>query len=216
MNQKLTELFSYSVGIGAIIGLIRWKIVSQAYLPFILLLWLGFSNEIITTIIISKGYSNAPNNNIYDLIEALSILWLFKKWNLFERNKNLFWYLFFLFAATWGVENFYVSSIKVFNSYFNILYSFIIVLMSIQMINQMILKDRAGLIRNAQFLISVGFIAFFTYKLLIEIFWVYGLNSSHEFRANVYRIMAYINLAVNLIFALAVLWIPRKREYILL
>ena len=84
------------------------------------------------------------------------------------------------------------------------------------MINRLILDERSGLIKNSVFLITIGFIVFFTYKILIEIFWVYGLNASRDFRVEVYRIMTYINLAINLIYALAVLWIPKKREYTLL
>ena len=216
MNQKLLEYLSYSVGIGAIIGLIRLRVINQAYLPFILFLLLGLLNEILTTIVINKGYSNALNNNIYDFIEAILLLLLFRNWKVFERHRKFFWYLLFLFIAAWGIENFYFSSINRFNSYFNIFYSFVIVLMSIHMINRIISEERSRLIRNAQFIISLGFIIFFTYKLLIEIFWVYGLNASDEFRGKVYRILAFVNLTVNLLYAIAVLWIPRKREYTLL
>jgi hypothetical protein len=62
----------------------------------------------------------------------------------------------------------------------------------------------------------IGFIAFFTCKILIEIFWVYGLNSSRDFRVEVYRIMTFINLTVNLIYAITLIWMPAKREYTLL
>lgn len=91
----------------------------------------------------------------------------------------------------------------------------LIVLMSINMINRMLVDGKKKLIQNPLFLILIGFIVFFTYKALIEIFWVYGLNASRDFRLEVYRIMAYINLAVNIIYAIAVLWMPRKREFML-
>ena len=84
------------------------------------------------------------------------------------------------------------------------------------MINRLIPEERGKLVKNSIFLVAIGFIAFYTFNSLIEIFWVYGLNASKDFRAGVYRIMTYINLIVNLIYAIAVLWIPRKREYTLL
>lgn len=215
MNQRLAEIFGYSVGIAALIGLARVRTIVQAYFPFIIVLWLAIINEIATTIIINNGYSNALNNNVYDLLESLLILLLFRNWRLFEENRYLFATLLCSFGSGWAIENFVISSIHRFNSYFNIFYSFIIVLMSINMINKMFLRDRRGLIRNACFLICIGFIFFFTYKLLIEIFWVYGLNASKDFRISVYRIMMYINLVVNLIYVLATIWIPKKQESIL-
>lgn len=83
------------------------------------------------------------------------------------------------------------------------------------MINRIIITERKSLIRNPVFIICLAFIIYFTYKVLLEIFWLYGLNSSREFRVEVYNIFKYINLFANLIYALAILWIPRKREYML-
>lgn len=215
MSHKLAELFSYSVGIGAIIGLIRIQTIDRAYIPFVLLLWLGFLNEILTTIEINQGFSNATNNNIYDLGESILILWFYRNLGLFAEKKSWFWTLMLLFGAVWLADNFYFSTIKVFNSYFIIFYCFVVVLMSIQLVNKILFKT-GRIFRNAQFIILVGIIILLTYKLLVEIFWVYGLNASRNFRLNVYVIMTYINLIANLIFALATLWIPRKREYTLL
>ena len=66
------------------------------------------------------------------------------------------------------------------------------------------------------FLISIGFIIYFTYEILVEAFSLYGLNNSLEFQKNVYMILTYLNLFVNLLYALAILWIPRKRVHMLL
>lgn len=216
MYQTLLEISSYSVGIGAVIGMVRFKKVDRAYLPFILLLWVGLLNEIITVVSIDLFKSNAVTSNIYVLVESLLILWFFKNLRLGRKNNKRFHFVALLFIAVWITDNFFISRITRFSSYFRILYNFITVLMSIHMINRLILDERSGLIKNSVFLITIGFIVFFTYKILIEIFWVYGLNASRDFRVEVYRIMTYINLAINLIYALAVLWIPKKREYTLL
>lgn len=196
--------------------MVRFKKVDRAYLPFILLLWVGLLNEIITVVSIDLFKSNAVTSNIYVLVESLLILWFFKNLRLGRKNNKRFHFVALLFIAVWITDNFFISRITRFSSYFRILYNFITVLMSIHMINRLILDERSGLIKNSVFLITIGFIVFFTYKILIEIFWVYGLNASRDFRVEVYRIMTYINLAINLIYALAVLWIPKKREYTLL
>lgn len=216
MNHFLVVFFSYSIVLAAIIGLIRFNKLDKAYIPFILLVWAGLFNEIISTVSINLLRSNAVNSNIYVLLEAMLILWFFKNLKLFEKRKNLFYLIAFFYILLWVTDNFYFSSITQFSSYFGIGYSIITVLMSTQVINKLFLEEKARLNKNAVFVIMIGFIVFFTYKALIEIFWVYGLNASTSFRLQVYRIMSYINLSVNLMFALAILWIPRKREYTLL
>jgi len=214
MSYKLVEWLAYLVGIPAIIGLIRIKRISQVYFPFILLLWVGLASEIVTTVLINRGLSNALSSNIYVLLESVLILFFFERMDLFK-SRQIFYLLLFLFAGGWIVENFVLLNINRFNSYFRIGYSFIVVLLSINLINRLMLQERTRMLRNPVFLIMIGFIVFFTYKALIEIFWVYGFKASDSFKFLVYRIMTYINLSANIVFTIAVLWIPRKQEFTL-
>lgn len=216
MNFTLVQILSYAVGIAAILGLVYSRRIDRAFFPFIFFLWAGFLNEIISTICISVYRTNAINSNIYVLLSSLLVLWQFKGWGLFKRNNWVFPSLVFLFIGCWIIDSFFIGRINRFNPYYRIFYSFTIVLMSIQMINRLFSTQKKQLIRNSIFLICICFIVFFTYKALIEIFWVYGLNSTRDFRVEVYRIMTYINLTVNLIYAIAILWMPRKQESLLL
>jgi hypothetical protein len=215
MYFELNAVFSLSISIGAIIGLVKVRKADPAYYPFLYLLWLGLLNEIISLIIMNAGYSNIINYNVYSLAEALLITWQFKRWRLFERHKLLYYLLQVLFIVTWSVENFLLKKFETFNSYFTIEHSFIIVLMSIELFNRVIFKEPVRLWRNPVFLICIGMMMFFIYALLIEVFWIYGLNQTKEFRISVYEILTYINLITNLLFAFATIWIPMKREYIL-
>jgi hypothetical protein len=215
MNFTLIDIFSYAVAIAAVIGLVRIRHIDQVYYPFILLLWIAVANEVIGTILIATIHTNAINSNLYVLLESLLLVIFFNRLQLFPR-KSIFYFFLFTFAAAWIVENLLIFRITTFHSYFRVLYSFITVLMSIHMINKLLTAEQRGLARNSVFLVMIGFIIYFTYKALVEIFWIYGLNSSTAFRIDVYRIMVFVNLTVNIIFALAVLWIPRKRVYTLL
>ena len=216
MNHLLVELLSYSIAIAAIIGLININRIDKNFYLFITLLWIGLANEITSSILIAYSKPNAFNSNIYVLTEALLVTWFFQRLGLFTRNRKIFYLILLIFSLSWGWENFISGSIFRFGSYFRIFYSFVIVLMSINLLNRLIYEEKKKLVNNPVFLILIGFIIFFTYKALVEIFWVYGLNSSKEFRVAVYRIMTYINFSVNLIYAIALVWTPRKREYTLL
>ena len=216
MDYNLVVIFSFSIVLAGIIGLFRFKKISLIYYSFIFLLWFGFLNEVISFILIKSNHSNAINSNIYVLLESVLIVWFFKTQTLFERAKKVANWMILFYIVIWCAQNFYFSSIINFSSYFTIVYSFITVLMSINLINRLISNEKGRIFRNSAFLICIGFILFYTCSVLIEIFWIYGLNSSLEFRFHVYRVMTFINLIVNLIYALAVLWIPKKREYTLL
>ncbi len=216
MNYTLVVIFSFSIAIPAIIGCIRSKQIDTAYYPFIFLLCLGLLNETISYLLTRSGYSNAINANIYSLTEGLLITTFFHKLNLFNKQKKLYVLIISSLVILWALDKFFITSIKEFSSYFSFFASLTYVLMAISMINRLLLVEKKRIVRNGLFLICFGIIVFFTYALLLEIFWYYGLNSSRQFRLKVYRIMTYINLVTNLIYALAILWIPRKREYTLL
>jgi hypothetical protein len=213
MSYEVALAFALSVAIPAILGFFKFAGANPDYTPFFWYIWLGLLNEIISSFINYAGHSNAVNNNIYVLVESLLILWLFRRWKLFK-TYDIYYALVFLYLAVWVTENLFISRITFFNSYFRIVYSFATVLMSIQVVNQLIVREQKSITRHATFIISTGFIIYYTYKILVEVFWVYGLNKNPEFQTNVYNILNIINLICNLIYALAIIWVPRKQEFI--
>jgi hypothetical protein len=214
MNHTLVLIFSFSIIVPAIIGIVRFNKINQIYFPFLLCIWIGMLNELINVLLINFLHvSNSVNTDIYCLIEALLYTWLFRNLNLFQHTKQYILLMSFLCTA-WLIDNFIISKITWFDSYFTIVYSLVIVLMSITIINRLIVQQ-INLLANSTFLICSALIIYFTLLALMEIFWLYGLNSRSTFRLNIYRIMAYINLTVNLIFAIAILWMHRKQEFTL-
>jgi|SRR5436190_2707574 len=215
MTFELNAAFSLSVGIGAVIGWVRVKKTDPAFLPFLILIWLGFTNEVLSIILMKAGYSNAVYYNIFSLLEAIIINWQFRRWGLYRNNNRLYLIIQSLFLVGWITEILTKGSINSFNSYFIICYSTIIVILAINIVNKEMFKEPSSLLLNPVFLVCLGLILYLTYTILVEIFWVYGLNRTKVFRVRIYEIFAYINLLTNLIFAFAILWIPMKRQYIL-
>ena len=102
-----------------------------------------------------------------------------------------------------------------FNSYFRIFYSLILVLSSVSMINQILMKEREKLAKNPTFIICIAFIFALTYSLLIELFFVYHLQLSATFNTNLHYIFIVINLFSNLLYFLAILWMPKRQAFTL-
>ena len=193
----------------------RFKTIEPAYYFFLILIWVGLINETINFFLSRAHYSNQVNSNIYSLAQSLLIVLFFNRLGLFERSKWFFYATLCFFILAWFIDNFILSA-ENFSSYFTAVTSFIYVLMSISMINRLIVAEVKFLTRNPVFVICIGFILFFTCALIVEIFWIYGLNASDSFLLGVYLIKTYINIVINLIYALAIIWMPKKRGYTLL
>lgn len=212
-----------SVLLPAFVALFRFTKINRTYDPFIFLIWIACINEVVSQVVMDNGISSNINNNIYVLIESVLFTTFFKGVGLFSRYRFVYTALITLFFLVWIAETLILGNISIISSYFRILYSTCIVFMGIPTINRLIMQEinkldtsRRSLIYNSIFLISIGAITFFTYKLVVEIFWVWGLFSSPDFKDSIYDIMHYVNIFVNFLFALAILWMPRKQGYILL
>jgi hypothetical protein len=214
MSYTWFLVLSGTIFIAALMGSVRFRKIAPGFRPFLICLWIGAVNEILSITLQRLGKTTDVNNNIYVLLEAVLILWQLERWGAFDRFRYLFPALLFLFAGTWVTENFVLSSLSQTRPWFRFLYSFIIVILAIQVLNRLIIYERRSLLRHPVFLICTGLIIFFTYKLMIEIFWINGFGSSPGFLINVYAIHAWINGFTNIIYALAVLWMPAKQRFI--
>lgn len=212
MSFYLNAAFSLSIGIAAILGWVRIKKTDPAFFPFLLLMAAGLINETISLVLVNMGYSNAVAFNVYTLVAALLLGWQFMRWGLFKRKE---WYYILQsgFLIGWTIES--LAGDNLFNSYFITCYSSIVVLLCIEQINREIFRVKRKLYLHPVFLMCMGLLVFHTYSVMVETFWIYGLNKSHVFRLRIYEIMAYINLFTNLLFAFAIVWIPLRLQYIL-
>jgi hypothetical protein len=199
--------------IPAITGWIRYKHVDPVFFPFLVFIWVGTAFEVINHCLITLGFYNIVPLNIYFLLESLVSLWIFNKWTLFS-NKLAYLFFIFIFIAAWLAENVIVSKFYLgFNSYFHIFYEFIIVLMSVNMINVILLNERGRLWKNPMFLISACFVLFHTLGVLTEAFMAYGIKFNPNLARNVNRIVAILNTICYFIYTLAILWMPKRQAF---
>jgi hypothetical protein len=215
MSFELNAVFSLTIGIGAITGWIRYRKTDPAFIPFILLLSAGFLNEVISILVVRAGYTNTVYYNVFSLAEGLFITWQFRKWKLFEKKTCIFYLLTGALTALWLAESLMRNILQLYNSIFIISFSVLTITMSIHMINRLIFREPVRLYHNSAFLVCLGWLIYFTYSVLVETFWLYGLNQGRFFRIRIYEILAYINLFTNLVFVLAAIWMPLRRQYIL-
>ena len=80
------------------------------------------------------------------------------------------------------------------------------------MINNLIIREKE-LLKHPVFWICIGVVVFFTYFILVEIFWIYGLSTNIQFGGKVYAILSWVNLICNLIYAVAILWMRKRQAF---
>lgn len=214
MNYWLIVILNLCILVPAVTGILRFSKINRIYYPIVYCIWLGSLVEMTSTTIVLNGYSNAVISNIYTLVESILILWLFKEWKLFTKKEILFKLIIAVLSLAWILEIFIFSKIIYFCSYFRILYSFIIVLMSIIIINHLVVSERKNLLKNSTFLFCIAFVFYYTLQVLVEAFWVYDINDQ-DFSTKVYNISVITNFIANLLFTVAILWIPKRQKFTL-
>ncbi|HUQ67605.1 MAG TPA: hypothetical protein VM101_15690 [Flavitalea sp.] len=212
-DYTLIILGSYSIGIAAIIGLVRLRNIHASYRPFILIITMSLVVEIISHILIYFKKSNAIAVNVFGLIEGLLWLRQFRKWNTTKDQVLPLKYASILITSIWIIENIIAGKLFSFSSVYAILFSFMVIFYSINQMNRQLTEEKGNLFTNARFLICCGTIIFFTYRILVECFFLLDLQKSASFFAHVFIILAFVNLIVNLLFAIATLWIPARQKF---
>jgi hypothetical protein len=217
MRTLALFLLSQSILLPLIIGLIRLRrIRDEGYQPFFILLAVGFLTELISFILI-KGFhhSNIIPLNIYSLVEWTLIAWQFHVWHTLRQRKVLFYCLLIFTMLAWVTENLIFWKIVEIVPYFRLLYSFEIVLLSVNLINFMITHDNRSLLRNPKFLICIGFIIYFFFMILY--FWALQVSRVGKtgITSSIIFVIAYVNVLTNSIFAVALLLVPAKAKFTL-
>jgi hypothetical protein len=205
----ILELSSYSVFFPGIVGMLRWKGIDRSFRPFIVLIWLGCFSEVLLTIIGELGYYTIPEANVYFLIEPVVILWLFYKQRLFERQPAWVPVLAFVFFTAWVFETLIWKSIADYAAYYRLATSFIIVLMSITALNRFLLRYTKNLLHESLFFIYMGFILYFTISVLINAFFLQGVDMS-KFVLNTSFILIVVNFICNILYGIAAIRIPQQ------
>lgn len=195
-------------------GCIRFRKVDAAYFPFLICIILAAINEMVTMCLSLSSISSTLFFQTYSFLESILLFLQFMLW----RNLKPSGYSTSIGIAC--ITTAYIGCMMIIKtaaaeSVFMILYSVFLIILSLREINYQLVITTTALKYNANLLISVALLVFYTYAVLIEVFWWYGLDGKQGLSAKIYDIMPVINFIVNLIFTYAILWIPRKPKFIL-
>ena len=212
MSFPLIIVFSLTILIAGVIALLLFKRINKLFHPFIYYIWLGCINELVSIAVIIKGHQTIVKNNIYALIASFLLTWFFQKIGFFNNRKWLFILLLAFLLSAWIFENFIYGSMTTNSTYFRIIFAIIIVIMSLFVINRLIFSN-TDLLKNSIFVLCISFVIFFSFRVILQSFVIYGSGRPSDFLLNLYSVMGYILLATNILHTIAILWMPKKARY---
>lgn len=193
--------------------------MDPSYYPFIYDIFLALVMEITHQILMSNGYSHplVAVLNVYNFLDFFLFTWLFHNWGLFNRKRSFFITVVSVFFVIWLLTNvLWTEFDKRSNLYFTIIYSFALIFFSVSTFNKVIVHERSSIYRNAQFWICLGVIIFYSFFIVLNAsrFLLFiKPKVSMAFWRRINEINVYSNLLVNFLYAVAVIWIPRKKKY---
>lgn len=215
MSDATFFILSLSIIFAAILGVIKYSKMDTVYHPFIYYAWLSLLVEILAYILLMYKMDNIVSiiYNFFALAEFYLLTLLFHNWGLFKSKKNIFLLIISL-AVLLYISTLHMRGFDRVNYFARIINSFAVIFFSITAFNKMILNERNNIFKNAKFWICIGIIISYTYFILVytEKISFLNLKPSKYFDNKVWQINAYANVLVNLFYAVAVLWIPRKKN----
>ncbi|OQP66920.1 hypothetical protein A3860_00740 [Niastella vici] len=216
MDDTLRFIFSLSIGFAVIIGIVRFRRIDPSYYPFIFNCIAALAVEILNWRLTETGHPSAFIFvlNVFSYIDFFLFLWLFHNWGLFNRNKSTFLTIAGIGFLMWIVENVTTGFVK-HNYYFFILYAFALIFFSVNTFNKMVVHERNSIFRNPKFWICLGIIIFYSFFILVVTTGITLIvhKVSVQFRRDLQAIGVFSNLLVNLLYAVALVWVPRKKHY---
>jgi hypothetical protein len=211
-----SQIGSYTIILAVIIGVVRFKKILETYRLFIYMIIIGLAIEIISYISIALDYSYISRiaTNFYVLFEYFLIFFLFKRWGVFTAYKSMFRIINIVILFIWVADNFLINTITETNSFFRVCYSTVLVLLSNNHLSRVMSLVQRNIHKNADFIICVTFILYFSSRAVFEVFYFIKAPFSNNFYLYIFLIFLSINILSNLLYAYAMLCLPTKQKFI--
>ena len=210
MTATAIFLLSLSVAFPFLTGLFRWRIISPRYYPLFILFCLALLVELITRYAVTNNAGWIPANNLYVLVESILISLQFIVWGYMYKKLKTFYLITAILVLGWMAEHLLLGNITLLHPYFRMFYSLLIVLLSINTINYLVIQEERNLVRHPVFIICTGFIIFFTYQLVYE--GIYNIVSDLESidTSKLNTAFSIINAVCNILYGIAFLLVPTR------
>jgi len=199
----------------AVLVAIRFHKMPQKFYPFVFLVWIAASISIMSMLFIHfSGFVNGVSK-IYGLIEPVLLLYFFSQMGRLQHKYVNWWTISILLAVAWIIDAIFVNSFGSLESFYRVFYSLLMVFVTMEQINYLIVSVRAALYKEPLFLISIALLVNFAFRSTIEVVYMFHLKMSDDFWTKIFFILQLVNTLSNVTFGVAILWIHKKQKFTL-
>jgi hypothetical protein len=213
MNKEVAYILAMSAVLPAAVGAVRYKNMDQRYHPLIYMLLLVPLVETIQYISLKTGMYKGFSLLCLNLYLLASFGFFL---SLVYRNGYLSRKMGFYFAGALLVTalvNLVIEGTPFVCLYYMLcLASCLILLISIDILSKQMMAVKTSLIKNCWFWISSLYVVQHAYVLLLFGIYIFGLSASNPNINAIFIIYKVVNAACYLLFIIAVLRIPNRKD----
>jgi hypothetical protein len=213
----LNFLLSITIAVPAIIGLLRYRFMQRQYHPLVWLCCLATGNELFKFYLLTQGISSNASYNIAIIFTAAFYVEAFWRWGLLQNPPYLSGLLLALLSAAWLADHFVLhgNQIHTRTMLFRVVLALTLVLLSIENLGRLVTVEKHSLLRHPQFIVCLIVLLYYSFRIITDVLLPHG-SMSISFRlqlANIHRTLLQL---LNLSFAFAMLWTPKKKNFTML
>jgi hypothetical protein len=200
----------------AAVAAIKFANIPRTFKPLVYLLWVGTATELVAIISASVLHNNLYVYNVYMLIDFFMMVWLFFRWGgLRKMAKTMKYWVGSLYILLWVFDNCILNNLGQENIIFRMVYSISLVLLGIDQLSRIFVKNNGFLGRNPYLYICLAIIFYYTYSTFIPL-----LTNSSLFGPGPalwqYTMLIYVvvNVATNILYTISLLWMHKRAKSI--
>lgn len=209
----IIRIIAYLVIIPATIGVFRFNKIDRNFQPFFILIFFDFFTELLFEILSRVIHTNSISYNTYNLVSFFIIMSQFSRWNLLRVNTWSGRLLGFLVLIYWIADNFFLHSIWSFNSYSIIVIASLICFFSLRAINKVSFIMKSERFKNIVYITTTAWVIKYMLLIISEFSWIFFSGLSDGFHNFLVTLVAFFGGAINVVYSIVALWIPKKRKY---
>ncbi len=199
----LGHISAFSVLLPLAVAIGKWRTIWRKFSLLVVFLFIGGISDLISYVSIKSHGNNTVNSNVYQLLEFVLLVWMFKRWP--SPRKGYFLNIILVIGMVlWVLDYWVINSIFQYSSMFRVSGSILLVFVCIDQINFSILNRDNSVIRS-RMLIKIGFVSYFFYKAFIESFDLFGSQVLYPYSVQFWYIQCSLSILLNVLIAIAFL-----------
>jgi hypothetical protein len=196
----------------AVAGIFRFRHIPVNDRWLVVFVWCGAVNEVTSLLTAFVFNSNAGTSNVYIIIETGVLLLLFYNWCTINIKSAAM--MFITLSLLWATDNFYFGSLQSFYGFYPLLYSLVMILLSMKLMLRTAAAEAGNVFTNGRYITGGVFMLYFAIKALTESFFVFDDGLSQELQTKLVFITLVTNALTNIIYVHAILCFRRRTGYL--